>query len=93
MPWTSKDHYTFMTWLSTACLLLPELDFPGSSPALLIVLSAQAVRRNREVDSVRALTHLTLEQISWRLVAMAFAGVSHRNTWHFRILVSLSLAT
>lgn len=36
---------------------------------------------------------LTLEQISCRLVAMALAGVSQRNTWHFRILVFLSLAT
>lgn len=35
----------------------------------------------------------TLEQISWRLVAMAAAGVSHRNTWHFRTRVFLSLAT
>lgn len=36
---------------------------------------------------------LTREQISCRLVAMALAGVSQRNTWHFRILVFLSLAT
>lgn len=36
---------------------------------------------------------LTLEQISWRLVAMASAGVSHRNTWHFNTRVFLSLAT
>lgn len=82
-----------MTRASTTCLLSPELGFSGSTPAFLTVLSAQAVRGNREVDSVRAPIHPTLEQISWRLVAMAFAGVSHRNTWHFRILVSLSLAT
>lgn len=36
---------------------------------------------------------LTLEQISWRLVAMAAAGVSQRNTWHLSTRVFLSLAT
>lgn len=46
---------------------------PGTSLSLLG--SEQTTGRDR-----CALTHLTLEQISWRLVAMAFAGVSHRNT-------------
>lgn len=40
-----------------------------------------------------SLVPLTREQISCRLVAMALAGVSQRNTWHFRILVFLSRAT
>lgn len=36
---------------------------------------------------------LTLEHISCRAEAMVLAGASQRNTWHFSMHVSLSLAT
>ncbi len=36
---------------------------------------------------------LTLEHISCRADAMVLAGALQRNTWHFSMQVSLSLAT
>lgn len=61
-------------------VLLPELDLNVPTPVLPHPFPCSAVRKKKSGLNSSALTHLTLEQISWRLVAMAFAGVSHRNT-------------
>lgn len=77
-PLRTPPEMQYFSWAKhMVCSLLPEcsplpLPFHGPSPG-------QVGRKKRGMDH-GVLTRLTLEQISWRLVAMAFAGVSHRNT-------------